>query len=39
MSYIVNGDISGGFALVAWAAHYDATGAAGDRVLRRHLCT
>lgn len=25
-SYIVNGDLSGGFALVAWPAQYDATG-------------
>ena len=25
-SYIVNGDMSGGFALVAWPAQYDVTG-------------
>jgi hypothetical protein len=25
-SYLVKGDLSGGFALVAWPAHYDATG-------------
>jgi hypothetical protein len=25
-SYIVNGDMSGGFALVAWPAQFDATG-------------
>ena len=25
-SYVVNGDMSGGFALVAWPAQYDVTG-------------
>jgi hypothetical protein len=25
-SYVVNGDLSGGFALIAWPAQYDATG-------------
>jgi hypothetical protein len=24
--YVVNGYVSGGFALIAWPAHYDATG-------------